>query len=75
MSLFLNDKVLGQVQPLHMCVCDLHLSVSADWLTLRHLAWPLLVKDLHMSQSSLLKFLGQIDLIRDTQTVPDLAEL
>lgn len=58
-----------------MRVRNLHLSVATNRLALRDVTRTLLVKHLHVSQSSLLEFLGQIDLIWDAQSVPDIPEL
>lgn len=69
--LFLNNKVLCQIQILHVCVCNLHLSVPADGLAFGHISRALLVVHLHVCEASILKFLGQICHTGDNKTVPN----
>lgn len=57
-----------------MRVRNLHLSVATNRLALGDITRSLLVKHLHVGQSSLLEFLGQIDLVWDAQSVPDISE-
>jgi len=72
--LFLNNKVLGQIQVLHMCVCDLHLSVPTNRFAFGHVSRTLLVVHLHVCETGILEFLGQISHTGDNQAVPDCSE-